>query len=252
MKWNEIEAAIFRTTTKQLRAVKDIDLVDINSLVGLENQKNKLLKNTENFMQNKGSNHALLWGERGCGKSSLAKGVFAKFIPSGLKIIEIGKDDLFYLVDILDQIRHEKFKFIIFCDDLSFEYSDTSYKYLKPLLDGSIEKTPSNVLMYATSNRRHLVSEYIRDNQNVEVTADEIHYKDAVDEKISLSDRFGLQLSFYQGNFKDYIKIVDEYFKNFKGNREILHEEAKRYSMLRASRSGRIAKQFYLSYKDVL
>lgn len=250
--WKNTFAAKFRTTTKSLRAIRDIDFVDIDLLVGLESQKEALLQNTQNFMYNSTSNHALLWGERGCGKSSLAKAVFTKFYGENLRVIEILKDDLIYIADILDDIRDLEYKFIIFCDDLSFESGDDSYKHLKPLLDGSIEKSPKNVLLYATSNRRHLVAEYIKDNQNAEISSDEIHYKDAVEERISLSDRFGLTLSFYQGNFDSYLKIVDSYFAGFDGDRARLHEEAKKFAMLRAaSRSGRTAKQFYLAYYNI-
>lgn len=270
MDWSKNWVAVFRAKNKNLRAVEkdEIDFVDINALIGLKFQKQELLKNTENFILGNGANHALLWGERGCGKSSLAKAVFTKFFSQNLRVIEIGKDDLENLVDILDEIRREPFYFIIFCDDLSFEQGDDSYKHLKPLLDGSMQKAPKNVLMYATSNRRHIVSEYMKDNQNIEVTNDEIHYKDAVEERISLSDRFGLQLSFYQGNFEEYLRIVDNYFsnylnyndvknsdenerENFEKRRENLHNEAKKYAMLRASRSGRTAKQFYLAYKEI-
>lgn len=258
MNWQSVWVAIFRAKQGSLKAVEkdDIDFVDIDSLVGLEFQKSELIRNTENFLRGNGGNHALLWGEMGCGKSSLAKAVFTKFFEKNLRVIEIGKDDLENLVEILDEICHESYKFIVFCDDLSFEQNDTSYKHLKPLLDGSMQRPPKNVLMYATSNRRHLVSEYMRDNQAVEVTSDEIHYKDATQERISLSDRFGLQLSFYQGNFDAYLKIVDSYFSDFLRKadevaKESFHNEAKKYAMLRASRSGRVAKQFYLAYKEI-
>uniref|UniRef100_UPI0011E74843 DUF815 domain-containing protein n=2 Tax=Campylobacter TaxID=194 RepID=UPI0011E74843 len=127
---------------------------------------------------------------------------------------------------------------------------DMSYKFLKPVLEGSIEKAPKNVLVYATSNRRHLISELKSDNEGARVGETELHYSDAVEEKIALSDRFGLWLSFYQGSFADYLKIVDFYFKDFVGDKTMLHELAKQYAQLRASRSGRTARQFYLSYKD--
>lgn len=152
--------------------------------------------------------------------------------------------------EIIYEIRDSSFKFIIFCDDLSFETGDRSYKFLKPVLEGSIEKAPKNVLVYATSNRRHLISELKSDNEGTRVCETELHYSDAVEEKIALSDRFGLWLSFYQGSFADYLKIVDFYFKDFVGDRAMLHELAKQYAQLRASRSGRTARQFYLSYKD--
>ena len=152
--------------------------------------------------------------------------------------------------EIIYEIRDSSFKFIIFCDDLSFEAGDMSYKFLKPVLEGSIEKAPKNVLVDATSNRRHLISELKSDNDGARVGETELHYSDAVEEKIALSDRFGLWLSFYQGSFTDYLKIVDFYFKDFVGDRAMLHELAKQYAQLRASRSGRTARQFYLSYKD--
>ena len=133
---------------------------------------------------------------------------------------------------------------------MSFEAGDLSYKFLKPILEGSIEKAPQNVLIYATSNRRHLISELKSDNEGVRVTGDEIHYSDCVEEKIALSDRFGLWISFYQGNFTEYLKIVDFYFKDYEGDRKELYELAKNYSQSRASRSGRTARQFYLAYKD--
>ena len=248
--WQNAKAAVFRRNLQILKVIEDIDPISLNSLVGIDFQKNELVKNTANFLHQNGGNHALLWGERGCGKSSLCKAVFSEFFDANLRVIELNKSDLEFLADILDEIRKIPFKFIIFCDDLSFENGDDSYKYLKPLLEGSLEKAPQNALMYATSNRRHLLSEYVKDNQATEVTNDEIHYGDAINERISLSDRFGLQLSFYQGNFDDYLRIVDNYFAGFKGDKTALHECAKQYSMLRASRSGRVAKQFYLAYKS--
>ncbi|NLY03929.1 MAG: ATP-binding protein [Campylobacter sp.] len=239
--WNSTKAAIYRASLGYLRAVRDVDYVDIDLLIGIDRQKSQLIENTQNFINNKGFNHALLWGERGCGKSSLIKAVFTSFAKQNLRIIEIGVDDLGGLEQILTQIReYGEYKFIIFCDDLSFDAGDKSYKHLKPLLEGSIEKPPTNVVLYATSNRRHIVSESMSDNA--------IHKKEEVDEKLSLSDRFGLWISFYQGSFKEYLDIVDSYFKEYKGNRDELHLKARQYAMLRASRSGRVAKQFYESY----
>jgi len=249
MNWNDTKAAVFRRRLNGLKAVIEFDEIALDRLVGLDFQKEILLKNTADFLGGKGANHALLWGERGCGKSSLCKAIFTKFMSENLRVIEIGKDDLEFLVDILDEIRTEPFKFIIFCDDLSFESGDDSYKFLKPLLEGSIERTPENVLFYATTNRRHLISEHASDNQSAQVGADELHLGDAVQEKLALSDRFGIWLSFYQGNFDDYLAIVDSYFRDFKGDKTALFEEAKRYAMLKSSRSGRTAKQFYLAYK---
>ena len=248
--WNTTAAAIYRRKFGALKGVTDVDFTQLEGLVGIEKQKEELVENTRNFLEGKGANHAILWGARGCGKSSLVKAVFTKFYREGLRLIELKNDELEMIPEIIYEIRDSSFKFIIFCDDLSFEAGDMSYKFLKPVLEGSIEKAPKNVLVYATSNRRHLISELKSDNEGARVGETELHYSDAVEEKIALSDRFGLWLSFYQGSFTDYLKIVDFYFKDFVGDRAILHELAKQYAQLRASRSGRTARQFYLSYKD--
>lgn len=248
--WSLRKAAVFRRRQNSLRAVSEVDFVDIDSLFGMQEQKELLLSNTQKFMQGSGGSHAILWGARGCGKSSLVKAVFSKFHTQGLRLVELRSDDLEFLDDIIDEIRESKYKFIIYCDDLSFEAGDFSYKFLKPILEGSIEKAPKNVLIYATSNRRHLISELKTDNEGVEILSDEIHYAESVDEKISLSDRFGLWIGFYEGSLAEYIKIVDFYFKDYNGDREILHKFAKEYSMLRANRSGRTARQFYEAYRE--
>ena len=248
--WNSTLAAVIRRKNNSLRALTDVDFTQLEGLVGIEKQKEELVENTRNFLEGRGANHAILWGARGCGKSSLVKAVFTKFYPEGLRLIELKNDELEMIPEIIYEIRDSSFKFIVFCDDLSFEAGDMSYKFLKPVLEGSIEKAPKNVLVYATSNRRHLISELKSDNEGAKVGETELHYSDAVEEKIALSDRFGLWLSFYQGSFADYLKIVDFYFKDFVGDRAMLHELAKQYAQLRASRSGRTARQFYLSYKD--
>ena len=248
--WNTTAAAIYRRKFGALKGVIDVDFTQIEWLIGIEKQKEELVENTRNFLEGRGANHAILWGARGCGKSSLVKAVFTKFYTDGLRLIELKNDELEMIPEIIYEIRDSSFKFIIFCDDLSFEAGDRSYKFLKPVLEGSIEKAPKNVLVYATSNRRHLISELKSDNEGARVGETELHYSDAVEEKIALSDRFGLWLSFYQGSFTDYLKIVDFYFKDFVGDRAMLHELAKQYAQLRASRSGRTARQFYLSYKD--
>nr|ELR8892557.1 DUF815 domain-containing protein [Campylobacter coli] len=180
----------------------------------------------------------------------LIKAIFNEFKDKGLRLVELAKDDLFALVDIIDELREQPFKFILFCDDFSFEKNDDSYKFLKPLLEGSIEAPPRNIIIYASSNRRHLLSESISDNQGVQVAHAELHASDAAEERLSLSDRFGLWLSFYQGNLNEYLKLVDFYFKDIKCDKELLHKKAKEFSNLRASRSGRTAKQFYLAFKE--
>ena len=260
--WRAVQVAAFRANKKALKIVRDIDFTGIDVLVGLESQKSALIKNTDAFLRGCSANHALLWGESGCGKSSLAKAVFSKFIPQGLKIIEIGRDDLSCLVEIIDAIREINFKFIIFCDDLSFELGESGYKHLKPLLEGSLERAPRNVLIYATSNRRHIVGECASDNDAAQIIRGELHLSDAVNERISLSERFGLQLSFYGGSMREYLGIVDAYFAAAKGmnaaefrlsftaNLDALYAKAREFAMLRASRSGRAAKQFFLSFNE--
>ncbi|MGG7073522.1 ATP-binding protein [Campylobacter sp. 9BO] len=249
--WTREFAAIWRSSKAQLVPVKEIDFVDIDDLVGLQTQKTQLILNTQNFINGNEANHVLLWGEMGCGKSSLLKAVFTKFYKENLRLIEIASDEFKNLPDIIDELREQnKFKFIIFCDDMSFENGSADYKFLKPLMQGSISKPPKNILVYATSNRRHLVSEKQSDNDGVSIKDGEIHYGDTVNEKMSLADRFGLWISFYQGNFTEYLDIVDHYFKNENVDKEILHDLAKSYVTLRASRSGRTAKQFYLLYRD--
>ena len=149
-------------------------------------------------------------------------------------------------MEIVDEIRDEKYKFIIFCDDLSFSEGDVSYRALKSILDGSVEIAPKNVIIYVTSNRRHLVPEYLKDNFGTEVKNGELHYSDGVEEKISLSDRFGLWISFYQGSQEDFFDIVDSYFKGYEIDKKLLHDEAKKFSASKGgNRSGRCAKQFF-------
>ncbi|MBN2815342.1 MAG: ATP-binding protein [Campylobacterales bacterium] len=242
-------AAIWRAKKEFLRPVKQIEAISFDDLVGIDRQKKELIRNTERFLQGLPSNNVLLWGARGTGKSSLIKALLNTYKEQGLRIIEIDRDDLEDLIEIADLLREQPYRFIVFCDDLSFEEGEKGYKGLKRILEGSIESPPENIKIYATSNRRHLITEYHRDNEGTAVGKDgEIHYSDSVEEKISLSDRFGLWLSFYHGNQKDYLNVVDSYFKNYKGDREALHKEALLFSQSRASKSARAAKQFYNSF----
>jgi len=246
--WNETYAAIWRQQKLRLRPVLSIDPVSLDSLIGIDRQKSELLRNTERFVAGKPTNNALLWGARGTGKSSLIKAILNEFKSSGLRLIEVFKNDLHNLPDIVDEIRELEHKFVIYCDDFSFEENENTYMVLKTVLEGSIERPPENVILYATSNRRHMMPEYMKDNLDSKIIAGEVHYSDAIEEKISLSDRFGLWLSFYPSNMEEYLTIVDSYFPNIKGDRKALHEAAKSFSMTRASKSGRTAKQFYNYY----
>ncbi len=246
--WNDIYAAVWRQRKQHLRPVISMDPVSLSSLIGIERQKVALETNTRNFMAGRPANNALLWGARGTGKSSLIKAILNEFKSEGLRLIEVFKNDLHNLPDIVDEIRDLPQRFIIYCDDFSFEENEHTYIALKTVLDGSIELPPENVILYATSNRRHLIPEYMKDNLDTRLVDGEIHYSDSIEDKLSLSDRFGLWLSFYQPDMDGYLKIVDSYFPDIAGSRTRLHEEAKLFSMERGSRSGRTAKQFYNQY----
>lgn len=248
--WKNTYAAIWRPYRKHLHPVKAIDPVTLNSLIGIERQKKQLIENTRRFIRQQPANNALLWGARGTGKSSLIKAILNHYHPQGLRLIEIYKNDLTILPEIVDEIRNRSYRFIIFLDDFSFEENDNSYVTLKSVLEGSIEQAPENILIYATSNRRHLLPEYMHDNTDTRLVDGELHYTDAVEERISLSDRFGLWISFQQTNLQQYLKIVDSYFPNYRGSREQLHEAARLFSLSRGTKSGRTAKQFYNYYLD--
>lgn len=194
--WNSTLAAVWRQRKEMLHPVVHIDPIGLDDLLGVESQKQQLIHNTERFLAGKPANNVLLWGARGTGKSSLIKALLNAYCVNGLRLIEVDKQDLVYLPDIVDDIRELPQRFIIFCDDLSFDSNDSRYKSLKSVLEGSIELPPENVKIYATSNRRHLLPEYMRDNLDSHLVGDEVHYSDTIEETISLSDRFGLRLGF--------------------------------------------------------
>jgi len=243
--WNSTIAASWRSRQEKLKAVEDVDLIELDRLLCIDRQKKAFVGNVENFLKNKPTNHVLLWGARGTGKSSLVKAVLNEYHKRKLRVIEIPKDDLRWLIDITDEIRKLEHRFIIFCDDLSFEEGETTYKELKSILQGSIEKPPENVLLVATSNRRHLISEQMKHNEESSLSG-EIHASDTVQEKMSLVDRFGMSLSFYPMTQDDYLSIVDMLFENENiEDKAHLHVLAVRFAGERGSRSGRIAEQFY-------
>ncbi|WP_067088918.1 ATP-binding protein [Methanobrevibacter curvatus] len=249
--WEKTPAAIYRSKKGQLKPIFNNDPVKLDDLINIDHQKGILYQNTSKFTQGKMASHALIWGSRGTGKSSLVKALLNHFYSDGLRIIEFFKDDLEDLIDVVDEIRDLPYKFIIFCDDLSFDLNDASYKSIKVIMEGSVELPPNNILFYATSNRRHLIPEYFRDNDGVDVGSEEIHYSDSVEEKLSLADRFGLWISFYQGNQKEFLELIDSYFSDLDNEkREKLHKMAKNFSNLRSSRSGRTAKQFFQIYGE--
>jgi len=230
-----------------LQAVRRPHLIRLADLDCVEEQKARVLANTRQFVAGKPANNVLLTGARGSGKSSLVKAMLHEFCGRGLRLIEVDKDDLIDLPDIVDLIAGRKERFILFCDDLSFSAGESSYKALKSALDGSLAAAPENVLIYATSNRRHLIPEYFSENLESHRVGDEIHPGEATEEKISLSERFGLWVSFYPFDQEDYLKIVHHWLESFGisgHNSEAVEREALNWAMARGSRSGRVAWQF--------
>ncbi len=219
----------------------------LDDLLGLERQKQRLLTNTQQFVAGLTANNALLWGARGTGKSTLIKSLLSEFQQQNLRLIEVDKDDLVALPQILTLIRCRPEKFILYCDDLSFEANDASYKALKVVLDGSLQAPADNCLIYASSNRRHLMPEFLKENLQSEIMEGEIHPGENVDEKLSLTERFGLWLAFHPFNQETYLKIVRHWIKHLSHadtETQELEAEALRWALSRGSRSGRVARQF--------
>jgi hypothetical protein len=221
--------------------------IRLQDLQGIDGQKQQIDRNTRQFLQKKPANNVLLWGTRGTGKSSLIKALLNEYADEGLRLIEVEKYDLIDLPYIVEAFYNRPQRFIVFCDDLSFEQNDASYKALKSILDGSISAAPDNVLIYATSNRRHLLPEYMHENLEAQTIEGEIHQGEAVEEKISLSERFGLWLSFYPFKQEQYLVIVHYWLQQFgitnTGTEEI-RRAALQWALKRGSRSGRAAWQF--------
>lgn len=243
--WKACNAFIWRG--EYLHPIRDFNEFKLDDLVGIDEQKDALLKNTQSFMDGNGGMNALLYGPRGCGKSTLVRSIFTKFMNEHLKVIQVAPHDVSIIPIFIDAIREQPYKFIIFCDDLSFEFEDTSYKALKVVLDGSIEKFPNNILLYATSNRKHLIQEPQSDNENTRNINGEIHFQDVVEERISLSDRFGLSIPFYKTTLNEYLKIVAVYFGDYVDSET--QKKAIAYATQRGSRSGRVAFDFYRATK---
>lgn len=231
-----------------LDAVKHIATIAPEDLQHIEQQKDIITRNTAQFVAGKPANNVLMTGARGTGKSSLVKAMLNQFANQGLRLIEIDKDDMGDLPDIIELIAERPERFIIFSDDLSFEDGESGYKALKSVLDGSVAAPSDNVLIYATSNRRHLMPEYAAENlQTTTPATGELHYGEAVEEKVSLSERFGIWLSFYQFKQDDYLDIVYYWLKTLGYPAERVEEarrEALQWALHRGSRSGRVAQQF--------
>ena len=231
-----------------LEPVKHIGHMALGDLKEIDGQKEKIQRNTEQFVKGKPANNVLLTGARGTGKSSLIKACLNAYSTRGLRLIEVDKTDLIDLPDIVDVVSERPEKFIVFCDDLSFEEGEPGYKALKSILDGSIAAATLNVLIYATSNRRHLLPEYMTENLTYSRADDgEIHPGEVVEEKISLSERFGLWVSFYPFSPEEYLAIVAQWLSSFgvlSKDIDAARPEALVWALERGSRSGRVAYQF--------
>ena len=231
-----------------LEPVRHMSTQSLDDLKEIEGQKEKIERNTQQFVDGKPANNVLLTGARGTGKSSLIKACLNAYASKGLRLIEVDKADLTDLPDIVEVVSSRPEKFVIYCDDLSFEDGEASYKALKSILDGSVAASTPNVLIYATSNRRHLLPEYMQENLSYKHTADgEVHPGEAVEEKISLSERFGLWVSFYPFSQEEYLTIVSQWLRSLGVPEAVIAEarpQALVWALERGSRSGRVASQF--------
>lgn len=252
--WKIHTAAIWRVGQwrSEFVAAATVDDIHLDDLLHIDAQRSQLVDNTAQFIAGLPANNALLWGARGTGKSSLIHALLNAYAGSGLRLVEIQKEDLACLAQVVERLSSEPYQFVVFCDDLSFAVEDASFKALKSALEGSIFKTASNVLIYATSNRRHLVPEHMSDNLNTRVVDHELHESEVVEEKISLSDRFGLWLSFYPFKQDAYLSVVDHWVNKLAVQHGVaidltdkqLRTVALQWALARGVRNGRTAQYF--------
>ncbi|HRK37381.1 MAG TPA: ATP-binding protein [Burkholderiaceae bacterium] len=232
----------------RLEPVRQVSALTLPDVCEVDAQKDKIVRNTQRFVSGQPANNVLLTGARGTGKSSLIKACLNAFKDQGLRLIEVDKADLIDLPDLIDMVADRPERFIVFCDDLSFDEGESGYKALKSILDGSVSATSANVLIYATSNRRHLLPEYMKDNLTYTHTDDgEVHPGEVIEEKISLSERFGLWVSFYPFSQDEYLAIVGQWLRHFgatDADVAAARPSALVWALERGSRSGRVAYQF--------
>jgi predicted AAA+ superfamily ATPase len=235
-----------------IEPVRHVAPIRLDALVEVGSQKERLLRNTRQFVAGLRANNVLLTGARGTGKSSLIKACLNEFSGQGLRLIEVDKTDLVDLPDIVDLVAERAERFIVFCDDLSFDEGEPGYKALKSILDGSVSQASDNVLIYATSNRRHLLPEYMKDNLSYQhLENGEVHPGEVIEEKISLSERFGLWISFYPFSQDEYLAIVAQWLRGFEVDAAAIaaaRQESLVWALERGSRSGRVAFQFAKDY----
>ena len=252
--WNAAIAWRYRRRGRGpvLEPVRHVGGIRLSDLKEIDAQKERLVRNTEQFVAGRRANNVLLTGARGTGKSSLVKACLNEYAPRGLRLIEVDKADLVDLPDLIDLVDGRPERFVVFCDDLSFDEGEPGYKALKSVLDGSVAAAGDNLLIVATSNRRHLLPEYLKENLSYQHTEDgEVHPGEVVEEKISLSERFGLWISFYPFSQQEYLAIVAQWLRAF-GLSESAVDAARAESLVwaleRGSRSGRVAQQFARDY----
>ena len=235
-----------------LQPVRHVAGIRLSDLKEVDAQKERLLRNTQQFVAGLPANNVLLTGARGTGKSSLIKACLNEFSGQGLRLIEVDKADLVDLPDLVDLVAERPERFVVFCDDLSFDEGEAGYKALKSMLDGSVAQSSDNVLIYATSNRRHLLPEYMKENLSYQHTEDgEVHPGEVVEEKISLSERFGMWVSFYPFSQDEYLAITAQWLRSFGVSEAAIaaaRQESLVWSLERGSRSGRVAFQFAKDY----
>jgi predicted AAA+ superfamily ATPase len=232
--------------TGQILPVKHPHLVDTADLIGIDAQCEALDRNTRQFLHKAPANHALLWGDRGTGKSSLVKAMLNRYADDGLRLISIGKEGLVYLHDIAELLWERPERYLLFCDDLAFNEDEPEYRELKAMLEGGISAQPDNVLIYATSNRRHLMPRQVGENRFPQNDEDELYPRETTEEKVSLSDRFGLRLAFYRISQNTYLQIVSHYAqrRGLSVPTDELHRAALEWEASSSGRSGRVAYQF--------